>query len=1384
MLFVALTSLAISLTVSINDKKYTGSTYDDILQSYGSDVSTIVSLIVNEGQFPLISVTNKYSQLSTLHVPRESFIGEVKNTFLRNIKSLTDVKIDGAAVIQEQAFQHCTGLKTISFEICEKIGNYAFMGCTSLETIYFKSCTVLGNYAFEDCTALSSIDLPILNVLGFHTFMNTALEEVYLDSVTTVSKYNLGSRQFSDCTKLTHISMKNALVIPNFMFAGCYKLSSYDFPLVTEIGESAFRDCQSITNLNFPNLLKIGEFAFARLTGFQEIDFPKVNTIEEKAFQYCTNLKYVSLSSCSAIGQYAFQYCSSLTSIDMPNLLVIQRYAFYQTALTKVQLDSPSDLGVYIFSGCSKLTQVSMRSAPAIKKGMFENCYQLSIIDFPACNTIEEYGLKGCTDIRILTIGFQKVDFTGIPSPSYLQKINFPKALSINNYALSGLPNLAFCYLPSVNTIEADTFKGLSKLVELEIPSVTELKENAFTGCTSLASISLKSLKIVDSSSTNIFNGCQNLKTIFLPDSPPKTFHKDTFKGMNCKIEIPLDAVTAYDNDVSIDGDKANDGYWCGIPLPTKTISVKINNQKDTFSGQQLSDCIKLSGISESLITSLEVVNGIIKLSTIIESVAKLPVLEDLIISDSVIIEDGLIEGLFKDIQFSSITIEPSIDIIPKNCFQNCANLKSVKITNCKEIEDSAFKGCINLNSVIINAETLSGDSHFEDCTSLTTVALTHLKNVDPASSKIFLNCPLNSLYFPPSPPRIFHPDTFIGKKILFFGLTSNDLKNYDSNTEVKGDVANDHKWCGIDLSQIYIEVSINGKDPVSSDGILNAISSAGITYVQTIDITGGYVSSSIMSEIKGITSLTNLKISERAALESYIINSEQFKDHYNLQYITIMHDVSLSENCFMGCSSLMRAEFKSATLLSEGCFRDCTSLTSLTIPECQRLKGDYIFANCERLTILDLSSLLYVDNESENIFSGCTNLVKIMLPSIEPTTFNKNSFKDCQDLVLVLPRSADYIKYDDNSKVTDDVIEDNKWCGINFDPEKSLQSVLYFKINDVEYKRRNFKNLPIKSSGMEMLEENVELKSLELIEGDFDPSDLKEITSGSTTLEKFVAHEETVKSISSMTFYECSSLKEITILGDFEKEYYAFQHLPALTSLTLPMLKVVHSDEFEGDFNLEQVSLSSVSSIPIGLFATFEKLNDVYIPSATILNDNCFLNCVSLKSISLPSVTQIFGDNHFCGCTNLESIYLPSLVTVDREGSSIFRSCNKLKNLTLPNEPPSIFHKDVFKNAGTVPTIHLLDDSEWKNYYKQCTVDSDTGNYHWYGINLNVKKEDDEEPVVNVKEKSTKSGVSVGALVGAIFGTAIGSIVLTVIVMMVVNKYKQSSKVEVENEP
>ena len=84
-------------------------------------------------------------------------------------------------------------------------------------------------------------------------------------------------------------------------------------------------------------------------------------------------------------------------------------------------------------------------------------------------------------------------------------------------------------------------------------------------------------------------------------------------------------------------------------------------------------------------------------------------------------------------------------------------------------------------------------------------------------------------------------------------------------------------------------------------------------------------------------------------------------------------------------------------------------------------------------------------------------------------------------------------------------------------------------------------------------------------------------------------------------------------------------------------------------------------------------------------------MNCISLSKLDLSSIKTLNGDSHFKDCTNLIDIGLSSLEIVDKQSSRIFENCRQLKTLKLPNEPPKMFNENIFVNAGTIPSIELI---------------------------------------------------------------------------------------------
>lgn len=99
MLFLYYVLFTYSIRVDINQNSYTGNSYEEILTTYGSDVSTINSIVVQEGDFPVNSISNEYTNLVTLEVPSSSFTSSINVKLFKNIDLLKTVIIDGATSI-------------------------------------------------------------------------------------------------------------------------------------------------------------------------------------------------------------------------------------------------------------------------------------------------------------------------------------------------------------------------------------------------------------------------------------------------------------------------------------------------------------------------------------------------------------------------------------------------------------------------------------------------------------------------------------------------------------------------------------------------------------------------------------------------------------------------------------------------------------------------------------------------------------------------------------------------------------------------------------------------------------------------------------------------------------------------------------------------------------------------------------------------------------------------------------------------------------------------------------------------------------------------------------------------------------------------------------
>ena len=177
-----------------------------------------------------------------------------------------------------------------------------------------------------------------------------------------------------------------------------------------------------------------------------------------------------------------------------------------------------------------------------------------------------------------------------------------------------------------------------------------------------------------------------------------------------------------------------------------------------------------------------------------------------------------------------------------------------------------------------------------------------------------------------------------------------------------------------------------------------------------------------------------------------------------------------------------------------------------------------------------------------------------------------------------------------------------------------------------------------------------------------------------------------TVTGIGNCAFWECTSLKEVTIpqsvtsIGD-----KAFYDCRGLTSVTIPQSVTSIGDRaFDECIHLKTLSFGENSFgenietniKTIGNYAFFHcnDLESVTIPqSVTSIGREAFRFCNNMKSLAINGAIESMGIGAFAGCISLKTLSLGE--NIKMIGNSAFDSCTNidLTNVTIPEKVTTI---------------------------------------------------------------------------------------------------------------
>lgn len=649
-----------------------------------------------------------------------------------------------------------------------------------------------------------------------------------------------------------------------------------------------------------------------------------------------------------------------------------------------------------------------------------------------------------------------------------------------------------------------------------------------------------------------------------------------------------------------------------------------------------------------------------------------------------------------------NVEFNSQLKIISSNAFFGCEKLNKVIFNDgLEEIGKYAFANCSSIESIDIpdSVTNILGNA-FSSCKALKTVSLPTLKI---AGSSIFSNCSLLQ--------TVDLGKNTIVYNNMFYGC--NNLKTVIGTNIIK-------------IKSSAFENCVNLEN-ISNISQLEEISDSAFENCQLININIPSTVKSIGREaFKNCTALTDIQLSNN--LER--LSSYAFYNCTGIQNITLGNKLEeLYDGTFINCTNITSIVIPiNVTKIGDSCFSGCERLENVSLPIHLKEIGYYAFKNCKSIQTLVLPEK--IETIGEFALAGMESLEDLTIPFVGGNLYTESLAKNSYFGYIFGTEPIEGFKKLDQLK-------DDETVAYSFYIPSNLNKLTILNGKIREYSLSNLDTVTtlnisenvtsIENSALVNCNNNI-YRTIDGITylGNDTKSCLWIMDVVDKTLTEYIISVDVV-GISSGAFKDCASALKIVFPSScvYVGEG-ALSGCKSLEELTIPF--VGKSENYVDNSYYSKLGYIFGSSEYDNSYQVTQKYSEdqvytAYVPNnfkkVTIqggtIGDNALEGFSSLEDINLLGVTKI-NNNAFLNCNNITSVSISDSVVEINE--SIFRGLSKLELIQIP----FIGKNSQDNNTKSALLGYLFGEEEFENttLTEQCY---DVENYVGYYIPNSLKR-------------------------------------------------------------